>query len=58
MPKQEYIPVQLINGTRMRVAATMMGGEEDVACWQQIELSGFVANELSAFGVLGRLRRA
>lgn len=31
MPKQELIPIQLINGAQMRVAATMMGGEEDVA---------------------------
>lgn len=29
--KQEWVPVQLANGAQIRVAATMLGGEEDVA---------------------------
>lgn len=29
--RQELIPVKLANGTEIRVAATMLGGEEDVA---------------------------
>jgi hypothetical protein len=29
--RQELIPVKLANGTQIRVAATMLGGEEDVA---------------------------
>jgi hypothetical protein len=29
--RQELVPVKLANGTQIRVAATMLGGEEDVA---------------------------
>lgn len=29
--RQELIPVKLANGSEIRVAATMLGGEEDVA---------------------------
>ena len=29
--RQELIPVTLANGTQIRMAATMLGGEEDVA---------------------------
>ncbi|MDZ7622552.1 MAG: CU044_2847 family protein [Candidatus Competibacteraceae bacterium] len=29
--RQELIPVTLANGSKIRVAATMLGGEEDVA---------------------------
>ncbi len=29
--RQELIPVKLANGAKIRVAATMLGGEEDVA---------------------------
>ncbi|MBL8254399.1 MAG: CU044_2847 family protein [Candidatus Competibacter sp.] len=52
--KQALIPVTLANGARIRVAATMLGGEEDVA----IKLLSFDEIADTIEGIAGSLNAA
>lgn len=52
--RQELIPVKLANGVEMRVAATVLGGEEDVA----LKLLSFDEITDALEGIAGSLNAA
>lgn len=52
--RQELIPVKLANGVEMRVAATVLGGEEDVA----LKLLSFEEITDTLEGIVGSLNAA
>lgn len=54
LTRQELIPVRLANGTQIRVAATMLGGDKDVA----IKLLSFDEIADTIEGIAGSLNAA